>query len=129
MVNNPIIYKFFKDFTNYRKDTNRAVGFSSRPFATFLNTGTTDETFQQPGKPDSFIHILKSLASMYENSGSQFLRTTTRIQSGPDAFDESKFAMTFLTIFRVREILCDFRLVLEYYILFKNYIVDLNKFL
>ena len=98
-------------------------------FATFSNTGTTDETFQQYGKPDSFIHILKSLAGMYESTGSQFLRTTTRIQSGPDAFDESKVTMTFLTIFRVREILCDFRLVLEYYILSENYIVDLNKFL
>ena len=31
MINNPIIYKFFKDFTNYRKKTNRAVVFSFRP--------------------------------------------------------------------------------------------------
>ena len=50
---------------------------------------------------------------MYESSGSQFFRTTTGIQSGPDAFDESRFAMTFLTILRVTEILCSFRLVLE----------------
>ena len=52
-------------------------------------------------KKDSFRHILKSLASMYESSGSQFqfLRTNTGIQSGPDAFDESRFVMTFLTIF------------------------------
>ena len=28
---------------------------------------------------------------MYERSGSQFFRTTTEIQSGPDAFDESRF--------------------------------------
>ena len=28
----PIIYKFFKDFTNHRRKTNRAVVFSSRPF-------------------------------------------------------------------------------------------------
>ena len=34
---------------------------------------------------------------MYESPGSQFLRTTTGIQSGPDAFDESRFVMTFLT--------------------------------
>ena len=34
-------------------------------------------------------------------------------QSGPDAFDESRFVMTFLTILRVMEILCSFRLVLE----------------
>ena len=50
---------------------------------------------------------------MYESSGSQFFRTTTGIQSGPDALDESRFVMTFLTIFGVMEILCSFRLVLE----------------
>ena len=47
---------------------------------------------------------------MYENSGSQFLRTITGIQSGTDAFDES---MTFLTILGVTETLCSFRLVIE----------------
>ena len=50
---------------------------------------------------------------MFESLGSQFFRTTTGIQSGPDAFDESRFAMTFLTILGVMEILCSFRLVLE----------------
>ena len=50
---------------------------------------------------------------MYESSGSQFFRTTTGIQSGPDAFDESRFVMAFLTILGVMEILCSFRLVLE----------------
>ena len=50
---------------------------------------------------------------MYESSGSQFFRTTTGIQSGPDAFDESRFVMTFLTILGVMDILCSFRLVLE----------------
>ena len=50
---------------------------------------------------------------MYESSGSQFFRTTTGIQSGPDAFDESRFVMTFLTILGVTEILCSFRLVIE----------------
>ena len=35
------------------------------------------------------------------------------LESGPDAFDESRFVMTFLTILRVMEILCSFRLVLE----------------
>ena len=49
---------------------------------------------------------------MYESSGSKFFRTTTRIQSGPDAFDESRFVMTFLTILGVMET-CSFRLVLE----------------
>ena len=50
---------------------------------------------------------------MYESSGSQFFRTTTGIQSGPDAFDESRFVLTFLTNLGVMEILCSFRLVLE----------------
>ena len=50
---------------------------------------------------------------MYEISGSLFLRTTTGIQSGPDAFDEWRFIMTYLTIFGVAEILWSFRLVLE----------------
>ena len=50
---------------------------------------------------------------MYESSGSQFLRTTTLIQSGPDAFDKSRFIMTFLSISGVTEKLCSFRLVLK----------------
>ena len=50
---------------------------------------------------------------MYESSGSQFFRTTTGVQSGPDAFDESRFVITILTILGVMEILCSFRLVLE----------------
>ena len=50
---------------------------------------------------------------MYESSGSQFFRTATGIQSGPHAFDESRFVMTVLTILGFIEILCCFRLVLE----------------
>ena len=50
---------------------------------------------------------------MYESSGSQFLGTTSGIHSGLDAFDKSRFIMTFLTILGVIEILCNFRLVLE----------------
>ena len=50
---------------------------------------------------------------MYESSDSQFFRTTNGIQLGPDAFDESTFVMTFLTILGVTKLLCSFRLVLE----------------
>ena len=50
---------------------------------------------------------------MYESSGSQFIRTTTGIQSGPEILDESRIVMTFSTILDVMEILCGFRLVLE----------------
>ena len=48
---------------------------------------------------------------MYE--GSQFFRTTTGIHSGPGTFDESRFVMIFLTIFRVTKILCSSRLLLN----------------
>ena len=37
----------------------------------FLNTGTTDATFWHSGTKDSFRHILKSSASLYESSDSQ----------------------------------------------------------
>ena len=50
---------------------------------------------------------------MYESLSSQSFRTIIGIHSGPDAFDESKFVMIFLTILRVMEVLCSFRLVLE----------------
>ena len=58
-INNPIIYKFFKDFTNHKKKTNcRRLQFLAVDLSpTFLNTGTTNETFQQSGKQDSFRHI------------------------------------------------------------------------
>ena len=95
--------------------TNRVVVLSCRCFPNilkYINTGITDETFQKSRKQD-FWHILKKLASMYESSGSQFFRTTTVIQSGPDAFDESRFVMTFLTFLDVTEILCTSRIVLE----------------
>ena len=54
---------FFKDFTNHRKKTNWAVAFSCRLFPKVDNF-TTDETFQQSGKKDSFRHLLKRSASM-----------------------------------------------------------------
>ena len=66
----------------------------------FLKTLLTTERRQQGGSlyQDSFIHILKSSASMYESSCSHFFRNTTGIQSGPDIFDESGFVMTFVNI-------------------------------
>ena len=38
-------------------------------------------------KKDFIGHILVSLTSIYESSASDFFRTTTGIQSGPDIFD------------------------------------------
>ena len=87
MTKNPIIYKFFKDFTNHRKRTDSGVVFSSIPFPNILENKTLSDTF-------------KRSVGMYESSGSQFFRTTNRIQSGPDAFDESRFVITFLIILK-----------------------------
>ena len=42
---------------------------------------------------------------MLESSDSLFFRITTGIQSGPDAFNESKLVMTFLTHLGVTDIL------------------------
>ena len=50
---------------------------------------------------------------MYKASGSQFFKNTSGIQSGPYAFDKSRFIMTFLTVLGVTEILCSFKLVLD----------------
>ena len=47
------------------------------------------------------LNKLKNSASMSDGSGSQFLRTTTRIQSVTYVFDESRPFMTFLTTFEV----------------------------
>ena len=52
-INNPIIYRFFKDFTEHRKKINRGVVFSCRPFPQFLYTGISKEIFQQSGKHES----------------------------------------------------------------------------
>ena len=104
----PKILKFF--ITDRRLTGQQFLAVDLSP--TFLKTGTTDETFQQSGK-QSFRHILKSSASNYESPASQFFKTITGIQSGPNPFDESRFIMTFLTILVVIEILCSFTLVLE----------------
>ena len=37
MINNPIIYKFLKDFTSHRKKTNRAIVFGCRLFPNIVN--------------------------------------------------------------------------------------------
>ena len=50
---------------------------------------------------------------MYENSGSQFYRLTTGIQSGSDALFEKWLFMTFLTNLGIKEVLRSFKFVLE----------------
>ena len=82
---------------------------------TFLNAVTTNifMPLSLYHYPTSFRHILNSSASIYKSSASQFFRTSTGIQSVPDAFDESRLVMAFLIIFGVTKMLCNFRLVLE----------------
>ena len=80
---------------------------------TFLNTGTTDKTFRQSPKQDSFRHILKSSAIMSESSGSQFFKTTIGMQRGPDAIEKSSLVISFSTNLVVTEIYCKFRSILE----------------
>ena len=80
---------------------------------TFLNTGTTDETFQKSGKQNSFRQIEKGSASMYASLGSHFFRTTTEKKSGPADFEMSRLVMIFLIKLRVTWILFSFKLVLE----------------
>ena len=74
---------------------------------------TKDETLQQTRKWDSFCHDLQRLANVDKYSGSLLSRTTTGIQSGPDAFNESKFIIMFLTNIGVTGILRSLRLALE----------------
>ena len=64
-------------------------------------------------KKDFFRHILKTSASTYERSASQFFRTTAGMQPAPEAFDESRLVITFLTIFGVTGILRSFKSVLK----------------
>ena len=47
VINNCIIYKFFKDFTNHRRRLTGWLFIAVDLSPTFLNIGTADETFQQ----------------------------------------------------------------------------------
>ena len=66
-----------------------------------------DVSLQQLGKQDSFEHILKKSA-MCDNSDSQFSRTTTGIQTGPDASKKSKAIVNCLMIKLSRAINCHY---------------------
>ena len=76
MINKPIIDKFFKDFTNHKKKTNRTVVFSCRPFPNILKYRDHWRELLTIWKTRLFRNILNSSASMYESSGSLFLNAT-----------------------------------------------------
>ena len=63
VINNPIIYNFFKGFTKRkrkeRKKTNRAVVFGCRPFPNILKYKEN-----KSGKQDSLRQLLMSSANM-----------------------------------------------------------------
>ena len=63
----------------------------------FLNTGHTDDLFQEFGKHDCRIHLLNSLDRMGDNSAVKFFRTTTGISSGPTALESSSRLMSLET--------------------------------
>ena len=76
VINKAIIYKFLKKLVLTRERRQTMLQYLAAGLSlTFLNRRTTNETFQQSGKEDSFRHILKSSASMYSSSGLQFFRT------------------------------------------------------
>ena len=93
---------FSKTLLTIKRRLKRPYFFATNFFPTFLNTGTRDETCR---------HIMKSSAGMYESLGSQFFRSNTGIQSGPDAFEES--GLVGYTNLTIAEILCSLRLVLK----------------
>ena len=51
----------------------------------FLYTGQTDDLFQEFGKHDCRMHLLKSLEKIGDNSAVKFFKTITGISSGPTA--------------------------------------------
>ena len=113
VVSKPIIFfKFFIDFTHHRKRNNRAIAFSYTSLSNILKYRVYRDDLPTIWKQDSFRQILKSFINMYESSGLQFFINSTRKQSEPDAFKESRSVMTFLTKLGVSGILCSFRLVL-----------------
>ena len=67
MISKSNIYIFFRDFTNNRKKTSRAITFCSEPCPDILNYG--EQNFLQSGEQDYFTDILKSSADMYQSSG------------------------------------------------------------
>ena len=103
VINNPIIYKFFKNSTNHRKKNNRVLVFSCRPLMKRSNNQenkTSYDTYWRVQLICMKVPAYNSLEPPLEYNQDQM----PGIQSGPDAFDQSRFIMTFLTILRVTEI-------------------------
>ena len=65
---------------------------------TFFDTGASKETFLQSGKQDSFKHVLKWSAYVYDSSGPICKNhdQNTGIQSRPEAQEKPRIFMTLL---------------------------------
>ena len=73
------------------------VTFGGISLPNIFKAGAADKTFQQSGKQDSFNYVLNRSTNMYERSRSQLFRIATGVQSGPDAFAESRLLIIILT--------------------------------
>ena len=79
----------------------------------FLNTGTTDNTFQQCRKQDSFRLLIKSSANSISIQAHSSLEPPVESKQDQMPLDESKLAIIFLTNLGVTGISCSFKLVPE----------------
>ena len=57
LINNPINYKFFKDFTNHGKKTNRAIVFSYRPFTNILKYRQHPNNLENKTPADTYWRV------------------------------------------------------------------------
>ena len=64
MINNPIFTGFSQIFQATERRLTGQYFLAEDLSPAFLKTWTTDETFQQSGKQDSYGYLLKSSASM-----------------------------------------------------------------
>ena len=116
MINKSIAYKLFREFANYKKNTNRTIAFLAFSHSLFHSTlKWRDYRWHLPATRKTRILQARceEFPSINENAGWQFFRTTTGIQQGLDVFDKSRLVITFSTNFGVAEILRSFKLVLD----------------
>ena len=115
VINKLIINKFFKEFINHKKRTNRAVAFSCRCLPNILKYCYHIWNFPKIRR-SRFIQaqIEKNSANTYESSGSVFSAELPLEQKeNKKCLSNQNWLWLYLTNLGVREILCSFSLVLE----------------
>ena len=110
MINNPIIYKFFRDLFS-----ERVVGFSCRPFPNILKYREHQWNLPTIWKTRALQTLIEEFSILRKNvqNCSSLEPPLEYNQDHIPGFDKSRFVMIYLTILRVKEILCSFRLLLE----------------